>query len=553
MLSTQGLLVPLVVGMLLYSHSSALDEYDGNLKPEIRTDQEDINSGAVSVNELFYRGAHIFSNNFTATDGFGEAPDGPRRSSQDLAGNQITPFLRFNGLDAQSCLECHNSLGMQRGESTMSMPRQLGMVGGSGGVSANVLVFEDGHDLENGRVRNPPHVFGLGYIQRLADEMTEDLLTIQELALREAVQLGEEQRVELVSKGVHFGYLNASPIGAVDTSEFDGISIDLVVRPFQHKGVASSLRNFVSGAMNFHFSVQPEELIKRHLIPNDNPNGTLQNDPEIEIADGDVSAVAAFVAALRPPVEDSSGLEPELVEEGRDLFTAIGCAECHVPSMTIRDSRVTIIDPDVIEEQEELLDRDSRYISLKEKIRSTSHLSISAKEVDSRLLPSRLSHEAKQIADETGRLRGLTFDLSDEYLPDEALPRLRPEEDGTVKVPLYSDLRRHKMGQDLSDPIAQETEIQSILIPPDEFLTRPLWGVADTGPWMHDGRATTLRQAILMHSGDGSEANESIESYNSLTKSEQSALVEFLRSLRTPPMNHEMEPGIVHRSGMVFR
>ena len=61
-----------------------------------------------------------------------------------------------------------------------------------------------------------------------------------------------------------------------------------------------------------------------------------------------------------------------------------------------------------------------------------------------------------------------------------------------------------------------------------EFLTRPLWGVGDTGPWLHDGRARTLRDAILMHESLGSEANPVIETFKSLSCDDQAAIVEFL-------------------------
>src|SRR5690606_33841604 len=126
-----------------------------------------------SVSELFYRGAHIFSNRFTREDGFGEALDGPRRSTLALAGNPYTQFLRFNGLDAQSCQECHNVLGMQE-FGHMAMPREIGLVGSSGGFAQNVFIFTEPNGMTNGIVRNPPRVFRLGYVQRLAEEMTAE-------------------------------------------------------------------------------------------------------------------------------------------------------------------------------------------------------------------------------------------------------------------------------------------------------------------------------------------------------------------------------------------
>ena len=36
---------------------------------------------------------------------------------------------------------------------------------------------------------------------------------------------------------------------------------------------------------------------------------------------------------------------------------------------------------------------------------------------------------------------------------------------------------------------------------PGEWRTPPLWGVADSAPYMHDGRANTLSDAIELHGG----------------------------------------------------
>ena len=81
-----------------------------------------------------------------------------------------------------------------------------------------------------------------------------------------------------------------------------------------------------------------------------------------------------------------------------------------------------------------------------------------------------------------------------------------------------------------------------VLIATDEFLTPELWGVGNTGPWLHDGRATTLEEAILWHGEDDppapgeagrSEAQEARDAFRALSDEEKQALLTFLRSLRT--------------------
>jgi CxxC motif-containing protein (DUF1111 family) len=68
---------------------------------------------------------------------------------------------------------------------------------------------------------------------------------------------------------------------------------------------------------------------------------------------------------------------------------------------------------------------------------------------------------------------------------------------------IYSDLLLHRMGSFGSiyyGSTATPADIVETSPPrPDEFRTPPLWGVADSAPYLHDGSAKTLRDAILAH------------------------------------------------------
>ena len=55
--------------------------------------------------------------------------------------------------------------------------------------------------------------------------------------------------------------------------------------------------------------------------------------------------------------------------------------------------------------------------------------------------------------------------------------------------------------------------------------------MADTAPYLHDGRALTLNAAILMHGG---EAQAAADAYAAADVEEQADVLRFLRSLRTP-------------------
>ena len=63
---------------------------------------------------------------------------------------------------------------------------------------------------------------------------------------------------------------------------------------------------------------------------------------------------------------------------------------------------------------------------------------------------------------------------------------------------------------------------------PTEWRTPPLWGVADSAPYLHDGRADTLDDAIRRHDG---EAAKTQTRYTRLASSDRKALLAFLSSL----------------------
>ena len=99
------------------------------------------------------RGRQLFQRKFSIYEGLG-----PR-----VTANSTGDILKTRRLGAglsDSCAACHGR------------PR------GSAGVGGDVTTFPDSRDA--------PHLFGLGLIEMLADEMTTDLRAIREQAIREA-------------------------------------------------------------------------------------------------------------------------------------------------------------------------------------------------------------------------------------------------------------------------------------------------------------------------------------------------------------------------------
>ena len=220
---------------------------------------------------------------------------------------------------------------------------------------------------------------------------------------------------------------------------------------FGRKSQTVSIEGFIRGPLNNHLGITSDPLsedqkdalpVPSGSIPEDEEDEAMRagfrqasapdepltdedeiDDPELSPADlYDLVAFSMLLAAPQPEELGEQGLR------GRDQFEAIGCADCHVP---------TLEGP-----------------------------------------------------------RGL--------------------------VPLYSDLLLHDMGEAMADGIQQGLATAS------EFRTQPLWGVIATGPYLHDGRADTVDDAIRFHGGEGQAARDR---YVALGEGARADLLEFLASL----------------------
>jgi len=97
-----------------------------------------------------------------------------------------------------------------------------------------------------------------------------------------------------------------------------------------------------------------------------------------------------------------------------------------------------------------------------------------------------------------------------------------PGSNSVLTARLYSDLLLHDMGPGLADGFQQGSASGA------EFRTAPLWRVSDRVHFLHDGRATSIVDAILLHGGQASVA---VAAFNALTPAERQALLAFLNCI----------------------
>lgn len=345
---------------------------------------------------------------------------------------------------------------------------------GAGAATQNAYLFGDGTDLDSALERNAPMLLGLGMVQELARELSHDLQLQRDDAIARAEAQNRAITVELVTRGVGFGQLTARPDGSVDRSQLEGVDDDLVIKPFGWKGVFPDLRRATEDAARVHFGIQTSVIAERHRdtpIPELLGPGSDWWDP------------------------DADGKQREL-EEGSLTAAAVYLATLEVP---------TILPPSTPSLRNRWAEGDALFDAIG---CNTCHV---------RAL---------------GMLNTVWLEYSDttDAEPFEVeLFHAGEEPKGTPNVMLFSDLKRHDMGPELAERHADTNHPH---ISASTWLTRPLWGLAETAPYLHDGRAATIPDAIRAHGGD---AQDSRDAFIALSDEEQASLHVFLLSLtRTP-------------------
>ncbi|MEQ8768628.1 MAG: di-heme oxidoredictase family protein [Planctomycetota bacterium] len=435
-------------------------------------DHDDIDAGLVAFEALFEHGQNLFAANFNTLDGAGR-PESTGTGATRPRREGIQNFNRVSAPDANSCGGCHN------------VPRS----GGGGDNVANVFVlgqalpfinFDGGagdnfeaHTLrEVANERNTLGMFGAGYIEMLAREMTSDLLAIRDQAISEAQSGGQNVTKDLVTKGVSFGRITARPNGTTIDDAIEGVDADLIIKPFHQKGAVISLREFSNNAYNHHHGMQSQERFGDGVDAD--VDGMVN-----ELTPGDITAASIYQAALATPgrVLPKSQAARQAAERGEVLFGQIGCEGCHIKELRL----------------------ESPIFSEPNPYNPAGNFG-----------PGDVAQP-------------FTFDLTTQG----KLPRLKKEADGSVLVPAFTDLKRHDMGEALDT----EKKIQAG-IPTNQWLTRKLWGFANEPPFLHHGRATLISEAILLHGG---ESQASRDAFANLPPADQAAIIEFLKTLQVLP------------------
>src|SRR5205807_2558656 len=247
-------------------------------------------------------------------------------------------------------------------------------------------------------------MFGSGFIEMLARQMTADLQ-----AIRDATTAGGANA--LLTKGISFGAIIRRADGTWDTSQVEGISApslvttgpkappSLVIRPFHQAGNRVSLRDFSNTAFNHHHGIQSTERFGKDTDPDG--DGVVN-----EMTRADMTAVCVFQATMTVPGRVTPN-DPETeaaVLMGEQRFQTVGCTQCHVPSLRLDNGGWIFTEPNPYNPAGNL---------------------------------------------RPGEAPTLAVDLTDDDLPT---PRFKPDASGVVHVAAFTDLKLYDICAGPDDP-----------------------------------------------------------------------------------------------------
>jgi len=402
------------------------------------------------------RGRQLFQRKFTRLQGQGPL-------TGDGSGDINTNAAIGAGL-GDSCAMCHGR------------PR------GSAGAGGDVATRPDSRDA--------PHLFGLGLKEMLADEITQDLRFSRNQAVAKAIATQRPVLEQLVSKGISYGSITASPTGTVDTSQVQGVNPDLRIRPFFAEGSTISIREFVVGALRNEMGlaavdpdlatangggrvVTPAGMVLDGSLDKIEPPSTPDpiNGNEIDTALVD-HLEFYLLNYFKPAVSQQDGQ----TRAGAQLMRKIGCTSCHVANLMINHDR-------------RVADLNTVYDPVNGVFNT-------------------LFATATPLVNLVDDGHGFP-------------PLQQPQGNPFLVQNIFTDFKRHDVG-----PAFYERNYDGTM--QTQFLTRPLWGVATTAPYGHDGRSSTLDDVILRHGG---EALASRNAYAALPSGQKRTIDAFLNSL----------------------
>ena len=381
--------------------------------------------------------------------------------------------------------------------------------------------------------RNPTALFGAGLIDSIPDRVIEDAAKAKHPDFPEIA--GRVSRLEDKRIG-RFGWKAQTP--SLDDFVLTACAVELGLEvPGHHQG--------------------------------GNPQKPDAHAKGLDLTAPECNALVDYVRALPKPVErrPSTTAESRQVEDGRKLFASTGCASCHTPKLgnveglysdlllhdmgpSLGDTgQYGVFDPsssedEIIDEEGPITDAATASPATAAPVPSfVPGLQRSVTVIaQAEPVPTSFAKEVAEIEAELGAAQEATAvapqrpaAAADAVPPVIAtgsivLPPLLP----TATAPVVFTAQAAPPVLPVAMVVKRPTSGPASRF---EWRTAPLWGFRDSGPYLHDGRADTLDQAVALHGG---EATTITSKYFSLSPRERRQVEAFLKSLTAPePVSSE--------------
>jgi hypothetical protein len=404
-----------------------------------------------------------------------------------------------------------------------------------------------------GEGRNTPHLFGAGLIEMLGQEIRRRALAAADLDRNGWISTDEMEGKRCVVATIPAGMPEACESRQVDYGSFGdedgdgrpdlnslfhpfyvdadgkriasaaslsspgvaGYSFEVQCFGFGHlylpfrPPVSTTLRSFIAGAFDIHSGMQAYDPTTLDDPDGDGwaresnagslqcvtaagkdrgpPPGSTSRistaDPDRdgyceELSEGDLDLAEHYLLNHPAPAR---GRITASARRGEELFAALGCASCHVPDWGLPAAAPAAVGP----APQPAGDR--RFFRIETRWNEAA---------------TRLEGQLVLLADRRGE-------------------QLIPRREAFVVRGLYSDLKYHDLGEAFV-----QVQFDGSLV--RRWRTTPLWGVASTAPYGHDGASLSLDEVIRRHGG---EALESRKAYAALPEADADAVLDFLGTL----------------------
>jgi len=410
--------------------------------------------------------------------------------------------------NAQSCRECHQT--PVSGAASQVTEFRVGHVDSHGFFQNPEISINHGTEIIKGRTlindraicaeiqehapatetirstRLTTNILGDGYVEAIADKTLLDIRKQQ-------------------CKSSHKKICGQAVLVPVPESE-GGNRIGRFGWKDQHASLLAFAADAYLNEMGITSSLQKNEVTTicnppvTTTVPNNDPTKITEPNSVPDPSDNnleDVDHFASFMRSLKAPVPDTTSATTPEVQHGLEVFRKIGCAICHVETISTGKSPAAASGPGLHPDA----------------------------------LENRIIHPYSDfLLHDVGTGDGIAIALVEHFGRERLEKHWREEK---ASGPNYSPAKSEDECSESYQTAVAEGEKHPNLVRDthcarNKIRTAPLWGLRIRSRLMHDGNTVQLEEAIRRHAGESAKVTEK---FLKLKPADQSALLVFLRSL----------------------